>query len=295
MRLFTAFAACALLLGACSQQDIAPVANGDATTRGGKGQMVGFHKVVQIGEDEYRPAAPGEFTFDLYQVHTQNGKTELIGSYPTDDYGDVWVDFTEFRGQGWTYYFTEVFATEEDAAKWEPLDDLAFSMVSNKGSADWGDYGDFLFNEGPVVVNVPVPAEEDPVIEEPELSELFGSVTLSNVAGDDATVWPGTNHFCFAALTREELVEGVTLQMVQGNPRNDVGDARVQLVGDKIVITVDGVGEICAFAQTETPAEVQGNPHSGLGHDDFDKTFEIECPDGDVIYLYAHINLQFYI
>ncbi len=281
----------ALLFTACNQGEVIDTEN-SLESRGGKGEMIGFHKVVQIADGEFRPAAEGEFTFELWG-NKKNGKGEptFFGTFATDANGDVWVDFTKFKGQGRDrYYFREVFASEEEAAEWVPLEDLKYTMQASWGT-QWEDYGDFDFNEGPTIVNVPV-AEE---IEEPVLGEPVGSVTLSNGAGEEATVWPETNHFCFATLTREQLVEGVKLEAVVGNPCNDTGDAFVRLVGDKIVFSIDAKGEVCVFAQTEEPAPVQGNPHSRRGHEDFDKEFSVDCPDGDVIYIYAHMDIQFYL
>ena len=301
MRFFTALTACALMMGACSEAGNYVMMD-EAGTRaggngnggnggGGNGELVGFHKVVQIAEGEFRPAAAGEFTFELWSVKN-NGNAELEGVVSTDGNGDVWFDDDpKLHGQGRTYFFREIFASDDEAAKWESLADLPFRLESNWGT-HWGEsLGSHPYNEGPTVVNIPVPEGEEPV-----LGPWITSVTLSNGAYGDASVWPGTNHFCYAALTREQLVEGVTLEAVEGNPCNDTGDAFVQLVDGKIVVTINGVGEVCIFAQTEEPVEIDnGQPHSRRGHENFDQEFSVDCPQGDIIYLYVHMNLRFYL
>lgn len=288
--------AVALLFTACSNGELSSDDNSLAT-RGGKGSMIGFHKVVLTADGTTRPATEGEFTFELWgQKKNGKGDPTFFGEFSTDVNGGVWIDFTEFKGQGRDfYYFREVFATEEEAEKWEPLDDLNYTMQASWGT-QWVEYGDFNFNDGPTIVNVPVPEE----IDDPALGPMVRSVTLSNGAYGDATVWPGTNHFCFATLTREELIQGVKLEAVVGNPCNDTGDAFVKLVGDEIVVSIDGIGNVCAFAQSGVPVANQDgkkNPHSvkGRSHVAFDKQFAFDCPEGDVIYIYAHINLQFYL
>ena len=295
MRLFTALtvAACAFAMGACSEPAFNEAFDG-GMTRGGNGEFIGFHKVVQTGENTTRPAIENEFTFDLYEVDKKGEVALIFAGLTTDTNGDVWFDdFTKFKGQGRTYFFKEVFANEEEAAKWEPLPELHFEMESNFGT-HWNDErGSWEFNQGPVIVNIPVPEE----IEEPVLGPLEESVTLSTGAYGAATVWPNTNHFCYAKLTRAQLEAGITLEAVEGNPCNDKGDAYAKLVDGKIVITINAKGEVCAFAQTEEPAPVQGNPHSGQEreHVEFDEEFAVDCPEGDVIYLYAHMNIQFYL
>lgn len=274
--------AAALLFSACNNENVV----NDEITRGGKGNMIGFHKVVLV-DGEQVPATEGQFEFQLFGEN-KNGKVDFFGTFTTDANGDVWVDFTQFKGQGRNYYFREYFADAAEAEKWVALEDLEFVIEASWGTV-WAEYGEFVFNEGPTIVNIPVEPEE------PVLGPLETSITLSNYALGEATVWPDTNHFCYATLTREQLIEGVKLEAVQGNPCNDMGDAFVQLVDGNIVVTIDAIGEVCVFAQTEKPAPVQGNPHSRRGHVDFDKEFATECPEGDVIYLYAHMNIQFYL
>lgn len=286
--------ACALVMGACSEPSSNEAFDG-GMTRGGNGEFIGFHKVVQIDENTTRPATEGEFTFNLYEMNKKGEVALLFAGLTTNADGDVWFDdFTKFKGQGRTYFFKEVFANEEEEARWEPLDELHFTMESNWGTHWNAEIGDWAFNSGPTIVNIPVPEiiEPDP---NPELGRLEKSVTLSTGAYGAATVWPDTNHFCYAKLTRAQLEAGITLEAVQGNPCNDMGDAYAKLVDGKIVITINAKGEVCAFAQAAAPAPVQGNPHSRRGHDAFDREFKVDCPEGNTIYLYAHMNIQFYL
>ena len=84
-------------------------------TRGGKGSVIGFHKVVQTGENEFRPATEGEFMFEMY-AQKQNGKGEpvLVATYATDANGEVWIDFTSLNRNSRYLTFREVFASEDE-------------------------------------------------------------------------------------------------------------------------------------------------------------------------------------
>ena len=287
MRFFTGLLACALLMGACSEVAFEPAAGDSDLTRGGKGNTIGFNKVVLV-DGELVPATEGQFSFELWgDKKNGKGEPECLETYTTDADGGVWVDFTEFKGQGRDYYyFREVFASDEEAAMWVSLDDLQFTMHASRGT-QWVKYGDFDFNEGPTIVNIPV------VVAEPELGPEHESVTLTNAAGG---VHPNHNHFCYAELTREELIAGVVLDMVEGNGREKVGEAFVQLNEDgRIVVTFDGVSpEIKGFARTELITNDK-NPNSA--HNITNINEPIDCPaEGDVIYLFVHLDpVQFYL
>ncbi len=267
------------MMGACSQQGVVePASEGSGMTRGGNGSMIGFQKVVQTGENEFRPATENEFTFEMYAL--EKGELVFVDTYSTDANGEVWVDFTSLKGNSRLLTFREVFANEEEAAKWEPLADFGCDVEPSSG-AIWGEKF-FAFNEGPTIVNIPVP-------EEPELGEEYSSVTLTNDA-NAPKVYPGTNHFNYAVLTASELAEGVTLDMVVGNECTKVGEAFVQLADGVITVTIDGVGIFGGFAVSELP--VEKNPNLLITHNNE----PVVCPEGDVIYLYVHFDpVQFYL
>ncbi len=291
MRFFAALLACALVMGACSQSEIEPASDVSGGTRAPQDKIIVFHKVVQVG-DEQIPAQAGQFKFELWGLKKNGkGEAELLGSFETDENGDVRVNFSDdLKGQGRDkYYFTEVFDTPEEAALWVPLGDQPFTMQANMG-AQWDEYGEFEFGpEGPTIVNIPVSVEP----EVPELGEPYKSVTLTNEAGG---VHPNHNHFCYATLTRAELVEGVTLDMVTGNGCDKIGEAFVKFDEyGKVVVTFDGVSpEIQGFARTELVINDK-NPNSS--HNITNRNEPIDCPaEGDVIYLFVHLNpVQLYL
>ncbi len=273
--------AVALLFTACGKGEFFS-AQDSQTTRGGNGQMIGFSKVVQIAEDETRPAAEGEFSFELYDVK----KGELMATLSTDVNGQVWIDFTEFSGKG-SYFFREVFASEEEAEKWEPLEDLYFDVAPNAG-AQWGEEA-FAFNEGPVVVNIPVP------VGEPVLGPVWESVTLTNDATEALSVFNPNSEkdhpvFCYAVLDRAALVAGETikLDMVVEEAHTDIGDAFVTLEGGNIVITFDGVaGDGVHFEIYQGEWNNNANTHTGM---------TIACPEGEGdIAIYVHFDARFWI
>ena len=125
------------------------------------------------------------------------------------------------------------------------------------------------------------------------LGDSYSSITGTN----GPFVVPNSNHFTYAKLDRADLVDGVTLDMVVGNKIEKVGEAFVQLVDGKIEITLDGEGSFGAVASATLWNPGNGNVHSGQGDKNFshNNVNVIDCPAGDVIYLYIHTeNFAFY-
>ena len=133
---------------------------------------------------------------------------------------------------------------------------------------------------------VPLPSIDPKPPEKQGYGKSYGSVTATNSALNPFIV-QNSNHFCYAVLTREQLEDGVTLDLVVGNKIEKIGEMFVQLVNGKIVITVDGIGSYGALAFSQLPTVKNGNIHTL-------KTFKhnnvnvIDCPNTDIIYLYVH-------
>ncbi len=238
MRFFATLLACALVMGACSQSGIEPAADVTGGTRAAQDKVIVFHKVV-LEDGVEVPAEAGQFKFELWGLKKNGkGEAELLGTFETDENGDVVVDFSnDLKGQGrGKYYFTEVFDDPEEAEKWEDLGDLPLTILANWGAV-WDEYGEFAFGpEGPTIVNIPI------VEDETELKKV-GRVNLTNDADEVLKVNGDHPTFCYAILNREILEDGgvIELDMVGENANHtDLGDAYVSVVDGKIVITVEG-------------------------------------------------------
>lgn len=134
--------------------------------------------------------------------------------------------------------------------------------------------------------------QEHPI--EPNLRDEYHSVTATNTY---ATV-PNSNHFTFATLYYNDLEAGevMELDMVEGNKLHKVGTAYVELIDEKLVVTIDkfGTGRFGILAFNTLPQPKNGNIHS-LKEFKHNNQLVIPCPVGDVIYLYLHCEkIQFY-
>ena len=152
----------------------------------------------------------------------------------------------------------------------------------------------------------------------PALGPSQSSVTATN-AGNAALVTfdkknnpindfivPNSNHFVFATFTRDQLLAGQALDFVVGNNITKVGSGFVQLVGNNLVITIDGKGSYGALAFNKVPAPKNGNIQSvtkaadaaafgALAGFSFNSQGTIPCPSGSPIYLYIDCDsFQFY-
>lgn len=290
MRFFTALMACALVMSACSEAAFVPASDNPDLTRGGNGSHIGFKKVVQIADGEFRPASEDEFAFELYGVQKSNGKkapkVDFFGTFTTDANGEVWVNFPDIKGGGRdSYYFREVFATPEEAAKWEELDDLLLTVKPSWG-AEWDEYGNFDFNDGPTIVNIPIP-EEEPV----DGYQYSAPVTLTNNADDLLFVNKKNgkphNNFCYAVLSREILEAGdeIKLDMIKPGTLDDKGDAFVKLEDGKLVIYVeDGELDTNTFEIYNGVWNNNGNTGVGL-------TIDYPAGEGDFrIHFWGHYS-----
>ena len=117
------------------------------------------------------------------------------------------------------------------------------------------------------------------------------SVTATTGEGGDNKD-PGThtlvghnNHFCVAVLTREQLVEGVTVDMVVGANFDVVGTAFLKSVNGTIEVTVDGVGKWAAAASSKNDISHSDQKHNNVSPAD---------PGSDIVYLYIHFNGRLY-
>ncbi len=154
-----------------------------------------------------------------------------------------------------------------------------------------------------------------------KMSPAYGTVTATNLSTWEdwsekpafdkknnplyTYVVPNSNHFTYAKLDKNDLVKGVALVIVEGNKVNKVGTAFVKLVEGNLVITIDDYakGDWGAVAFTN----LKGVPNNGNIHSiskaadmktlgaastvtrfDHDNKAMIQCPAGDVIYLYLH-------
>ncbi|MDR1991952.1 MAG: hypothetical protein LBQ98_00365 [Nitrososphaerota archaeon] len=165
-----------------------------------------------------------------------------------------------------------------------------------------------------------------------EFGQVYGSVTATNADnrqtilsglnpkngnpyyGDKNNpntpyVVPNSNHFVYAVLDRAKLENGAVfeLHMLVGNNFDVVGKASVKLVGDALVVALDGKGTFGVTAFNQIPVFNNGNVHSQKATDlakfgaaaefKHDNNAIISCPidkDGN-IYLYIHCDaMQFY-
>jgi hypothetical protein len=125
------------------------------------------------------------------------------------------------------------------------------------------------------------------------LGPAYSSVTATNNDKNPLVV-PNSNHFTYAKINKGDLVEGVWLDMVEGNKINKVGLAFVKLVNGNIEITIDGVGTFGAMAFDYLPTPDNGNIHS-MNDFKHNNVAVIPCPDAGIIYLYIHCpSMQFY-
>ncbi len=284
--------AAALLMTACSQQDIVSINADDSGLTRGQGDMVGFHKVVLTPEGEFRPAEEGEFTFEVL-VQQRNSDvvvpwissvTDENGRITTDENGDVWIPSNAMNGNSQIFTFREYFATEEEAAQWEALGDyVLYPDPSGKNIVWEGDFlgeNPFEFNDGPTIVNIP---KEEPI----EGYAYDAEVTLTDDAGNLRFVSKNGNakNFCYAVLSRAALEAGevIKLDMIKQGRQNDVGDAFVKLENGKIVVFVseNQLFEVKTGVMIYEEGEWENNgPRMGLS---------IDYPNGDeeTISIYA--------
>lgn len=129
----------------------------------------------------------------------------------------------------------------------------------------------------------------------------YGSVTATNVGVKNQIV-PNANHFTYAKIAVADLEAGVSLDMVVGNKIDKVGNATVQLVDGKLVLTIDNMykGEWGFGAYTNLPEPKNGNIHSGQGDKNFkhNNGLTANLPAADkngFIYIYVHCdNIKFF-
>ncbi|MCL1804689.1 MAG: prealbumin-like fold domain-containing protein [Clostridiales bacterium] len=208
------------------------------------------------------------FSFSLYAVEDGDivGAALEEGVIP-DALGQIMFEYD--AAPGW-YAIVEVL-TPAGAAIFKPTAPLFVEVIENVTDNFAGIFDNEL---------IPPP---------PGYGKSYGSVTATNDANDPLIV-PNANHFTYAMLNRADLEEGVTLDMVVGNKIDKVGEVFVQLVDGKIEITLDGIGSFGAVASATLWNPKNGNVHSGQGDKNFkhNNVASIDCPAGDVIYLYIH-------
>ena len=131
------------------------------------------------------------------------------------------------------------------------------------------------------------------------LGKKYDSTTGTNEGNDPSKFIVSQNgkklseHFVYSVLDRAELAAGgVTLTLYNGSGFTPVGTALVQLVGENLVVTIDGKGDFNLLASanndlTHTAAENRGS--------NTDTAF-IPAPAGTgPIYFYIHLNpVKFY-
>jgi len=134
--------------------------------------------------------------------------------------------------------------------------------------------------------------EDDPI-----LGPRFSSVTATN----GNFVVPNSNHFTYAKLDYDALINGqaIELDMVVGNGLNKVGAAHVTLEEGNLVISILqlGTGSYGALAFYMEDVPQNGNIHS-LNLFKHNNVLTIPCTSPDalgLIYLYLHCdNIRFY-
>lgn len=277
MRFFTSLMACALLMAACSQQEVAV---DDLDTRGVK--TIGFNKVVLLEDGSTRPAEEGEFKFEIYL--SKNGtETILINKnsgepyFVTDAAGQVWVNFSDLKGNKSSLRFREIFDSEEEAEKWEELEDFTCNVTASDSGAYWDEVF-FPFNEGPEVVNIPVP-EEEPI----EGYENQSPVTLTN-AGDHHVT--DNKNFFYAVLSREILEAGevIELEMIKNGNIAVIGKAFVKLNDEGMIEIFVEEGELIAQNTKFYDGSRKNNGNNKVG-----LTLDYPEGEGDIwIYVWGH-------
>ena len=130
--------------------------------------------------------------------------------------------------------------------------------------------------------------------------------------GSTPFVVPNSNHFAYAVLNRDDLADEavIELDLVIGNNYDILNKAFVKLVGNNLVITIDGENiSGGAIAFDRLPVFNNGNIHSQKEADlikagaasgyitSFDNgVITIPAPaTGDPIYLHLHINGRFFV
>jgi hypothetical protein len=282
MRFLTTLMAGVLLMSACSQQNIILDADDSVATRANENR-IGFHKLVLTAGGELRPATEGEFKFELYMINKKGEETLLLNQnqesfFLTDAAGEVWVDFSSLKGNSNNLRVHEIFDTEEDAAKWEVLEDFSCDVEPSSG-ATWDGVA-FAFGDGPEIINIPVIPTEEPI----EGFENQSPVSLTN-AGDIHVT--DNKNFYYAVLSREVLEAGgeIVLDMIKpGGKKEDKGDAFVKLNEEgKIEIFVKE-GKLRS-QNTEFYYGVRGNN----GNNKAGLTLDYPEGEGDIcIYVFGH-------
>jgi hypothetical protein len=240
-------------------------------------------KREQGKEDELASPFDG-FDFRLYSID------EVTGKLCAGDIHFLEVDFSGVVTVG-DLPVGKYVIKEEKHAEWEILlpagkDGIYFEIVRGQDEIDviWEDFDFFGLSE---LGNLKV--VNNKVIKDVPLGPRYSSVTATNDAGNPFIV-PNSNHFTYAVLNRADLEAGrVILDMVEGNKINKVGEVEVSLQNGKLCIVLDGVGTFGATASATLFNPSNGNVHSGNSFKHNNEAV-IDCPSGDVIYLYIHGN-----
>ena len=280
------------------------------------GYAADFEFVKTIGNNTGAPLSGAEFNLFIDNVYLKTAISDNDG-------------FIAFNGipSGHIYTLVETAAPEgyilDDNNYTVTVSYGEINIVSNEASGfyDIDGVANLYFK------NEPDTPEPPPLV----LGPSYGTVTATNadnreaiMAGlnpkngnpyygdkkepDTPYVVPNSNHFVFAQINRDSLVDGIDLEFMVGNKYEIVGTGSAQLVDDNIVITIDNLagGEFGAIAFDKLPVFNNGNIHSqkvadlakfgavtGFNHDN---VLTIPCPEGNTIYLYIHCGtLQFYI
>lgn len=221
--------------------------------------------------------------FDLYyfvEVNDIKGKPSYAYKVPITVTGKGVFDLNQFAYDEHTGYIKHVaLGAAEKLVKTPKYKDIYkpnFEKVVKTGQrwVESEEYREWFENGDPIYKN-------------------FGSsITATNDVNNPIKV-PNSNHFTIAKLDRASLEEGVTLDLIQGNKYDLIGQMFVQLVDGQIKITFDENSKVASFgakAFDYLPTPDNGNIHSngfGFSHDN---SKLIDCPDGDMIYLYLHLE-----
>jgi hypothetical protein len=292
---------------------------------------VSFTKMKHVKGVELCPEQ-GEFEFFLWKKGTNGTYTIAInkqkhgapfvtsGSTPVVSATNLTPGFYVFK--------------EKEYADWKlniSADGLYFE-VTTSGQIVWRD---FPANWNTKIINIP----------NKNLGPAYGTVTATNMgnvplilaglnpkngntvfdgknpysSNNTPFVVPNANHFVFAVLDRNALLDGKVyeLDFLVGNKYTIVGKGTVRLVGKNLVVEIDGEGSFGCIAFNQLPVTSNGNIHSQKVNDllklgattgfNHDNKVEIPLPDsnpinpgnshynGDNIYLYIHCaSMQFY-